>query len=158
MMQPARVAVAATVLLAVAFTVPSASQAQNPYRHNRRNALRNGGAYLAAGTYGKRPANPADVQTVTQAYQLLAQADHDYQGHRAKAMKHLHQAGRILGIELKGDGKNKQQQGTSDELLKQAQTTLKKFNASGASGVRHNKAMTHVQNALTELGTALTIK
>ncbi len=158
MMQPARVAVAATVLLTVAVAFPSPSLAQNPYRQNRRNALRASRPYMPAGAYGARPANPADVQAVTQAYRLLEQADHDYQGHRAKAMKHLHQAGKVLGVMLKGDGKTKEQQGTSDELLKQAQTVLQKFSASGASGARHNKAMTHIQNALGELNTALSIK
>jgi hypothetical protein len=152
------IGVASLVLLTVTWTIPASSFAQNGYRHNRRNAIMANRPYVPV-AYGNRgPANPADVQVVTQAYKLLAQADHDYQGHRAKAMKHLSQAGRVLGVMLKGDGKTKEQQGTSDELLKQAQTMLQKFNASGASGNRHNRAMTHVQNAMGELTTALSIK
>ena len=108
--------------------------------------------------YGRAPANPADVTAVTQAYRLLEQADHDYQGHRAKAMKHLHQAGRVLGVMLKGDGKAKEQQGTSDSQLKQAQSVLQQMSSSNVAGKRHQRAMTHVQSALSEIQTALSIK
>jgi hypothetical protein len=109
-------------------------------------------------TTGRAPANPADVQAVTQAYRLLSQADHDYQGHRAKAMKHLHQAGRVLGVSLKGDGKTKEDQGSSDSQLKQAQSVLKQMTGSNLGGKRHLRAMQHVNGALSEISTALSIK
>lgn len=160
MKQPARLVVVATLaLVTVASLLPSSSQAQNGARRQRRNAIRANRPFAPVGfSSGKAPANPADVQAVTQAYRLLSQADHDYQGHRAKAMKHLHQAGRVLGVSLKGDGKNKEQQGTSDSQLKQAQTTLQQMTANNAAGKRHQRAMQHVNSALSEISTALSIK
>jgi hypothetical protein len=153
-----RIVVASLALLNVAWMLPSSAFAQNPNRRNRRNALMASRPYMPVQYRNRGPANPADVTAVTEAYKLLAQADHDYDGHRAKAMKHLSQAGRVLGVMLKGDGKNNQQQASSDVLLKQAQTQLQKMTANGVGGNRHNRAMTHVQNALSELNTALSIK
>jgi hypothetical protein len=160
MLQPARwVVVASLALFTVASMLPSSAWAQNGNKHNRRKALMASRPYAPVQYGGRGTPNPADVTAVTQAYKLLAQADHDYDGHRAKAMKHLSQAGRVLGVMLKGDGRNpNQQQVSSDELLKQAQTMLQKMGASGVSGNRHTRAMTHVQNAMSELNTALSIK
>jgi hypothetical protein len=107
---------------------------------------------------GRAPAFPADVTAVTQAYRALEQADHDYQGHRIKAMEHLRKAGLILGVTLKGEGRGNEQQGDSDSQLKQAQSMLQRMSNSKVSGKRHQRAMTHVSNALSELQTALSIK
>jgi hypothetical protein len=162
-MQPVRLFVAVMIaLVTVASIAPTSSLAQNVNRRGRRNAIMASRPYAPVPVNynnGRRmPANPADVQAVTQAYRLLQQADHDYQGHRAKAMKHLHQAGRVLGVALKGDGKAGEQQGTSDSQLKQAQSVLQQMSANNASGPRHQRAMQHVQSALGELQTALSIK
>jgi len=162
-MQPVRLFVAVTIaLVTVASIAPSSAVAQNLNRRNRRQAIMANRPYAPVAANfnsgGRGPANPADVQAVTQAYRLLEQADHDYQGHRAKAMKHLHQAGRVLGVALKGDGKAGEQQGTSDSQLKQAQSVLQQMSANQASGPRHQRAMQHVQRALGELQTALSIK
>jgi hypothetical protein len=162
MMQPARLIVAVTIsLVTVASMIPSSSFAQNGNRRNRRNAIMANRPYTPVGANfngNRQPANPADVQAVVQAYRLLQQADHDYQGHRIKAMEHLHKAGRVLGVMLKGDNKTKEQQGTSDTQLKQAQTMLQQMTANGAGGKRHQRAMTHVSSALSEIQTALSIR
>jgi hypothetical protein len=161
-MQSARLYVIGTLILVTfASIAPSSSYGQNSIRRNRRNAILASRPYMPGATYPvttRAPANPADVQAVTQAYRLLEQADHDYQGHRVKAMKHLHQAGRVLGVMLKGDGKAKEQQGTSDTQLKQAQTVLQQMTSNGANGKRHARALQHVQSALSEIQTALSIK
>jgi hypothetical protein len=107
---------------------------------------------------GRAPANPGDVTAVVQAYRVLEQADHDYQGHRVKAMEHLQKAGLILGVTLKGNGKGQEPQGNSDSQLKQAQSMLQRMSTSKVNGKRHQRAMTHVNNALSELQTALSIK
>jgi hypothetical protein len=172
MLQPVRFLVATVtlptvILLSVALVIPSTSFGQNGKngnRHGRRNAVMANRPFTpiaaGAGVVGNRTgANPADVQAITQAYKLLAQADHDYQGHRIKAMKHLHQAGKVLGINLKGEGKTSNEgQGTSDTQLKQAQTMLHQMTSNSVSGKRHQRALQHVNNALTELNTALSIK
>src|SRR5580704_4611193 len=86
---------------------------------------------------GQVPANPADVTAVVQAYRVLELADHDYQGHRVKAMEHLRKAGLILGVSLKGNGQGREQQGDSDTQLKQAQTMLQQMSKSKVAGRRH---------------------
>jgi hypothetical protein len=163
MMQPARLVVAATIaLVTVASITPSSSSAQNTNRKNRRNAIMANRPFVPVGVGNtgvhRAPANPADVQAVTQAYRLLSQADHDYQGHRIRAMHHLHEAGRVLGVSLKGDGKNKEQQATSDGQLKQAQVMLQQMGTNSAGGPRHLRAMKHIGSALSEIQTALSIK
>ncbi|HXY35087.1 MAG TPA: hypothetical protein VEI07_12730 [Planctomycetaceae bacterium] len=156
-----RLSVAVIIALVTSASIaPSSSFAQNGSRRARRHAIMANRPYMP-GTYAvgnRAPANPADVQAVTQAYRLLEQADHDYQGHRVKAMEHLRKAGRVLGVALKGDGKAKEQQGTSDSQLKQAQTMLQKMTANGVNGSRHVRAMQHVQRAQSEIQTALSIK
>jgi hypothetical protein len=107
---------------------------------------------------GRAPGNPADVTAVVQAYRSLELADHDYQGHRAKAMEHLRKAGLVLGVDLKGDGKAREPQGNSDTQLKQAQSMLQQMSNSKVTGKRHQRAMNHVNSALSELQTALSIK
>jgi hypothetical protein len=107
---------------------------------------------------GRALGNPADVTAVVQAYRVLELADHDYQGHRIKAMEHLRKAGLVLGVSLKGDGKSREQQGDSDTQLKQAQSMLQQMSKSKVAGKRHQRAMTHVNSALSELQTALSIK
>jgi hypothetical protein len=164
MLQPVRLLVVSTiVLVGVASIAPSSAFGQNGSRRARRNAMlanragASGTGYYPVANRGT-PANPADSQAVYQAYRLLSQADHDYQGHRAKAMEHLRKAGRTLGISLKGDGKSQEQQGTSDSQLKQAQTTLQTMTKNGVNSRRHQRAMTHVNSALAEIETALSVK
>lgn len=40
-----------------------------------------------------------------EAYDILARADHDYKGHRAKAMHEIEAAGKLIGMNVKGEGK-----------------------------------------------------
>lgn len=88
-MQPVRLFAAVTIaLVTVALIAPSSALAQNLNRRNRRNAIMANRPYEPVPANfnigGRGPANPADVQAVTQAYRLLEQADHDYQGHRTR--------------------------------------------------------------------------
>jgi len=103
------------------------------------------------------PATAAEANGLRQAYTVLSQADHDYQGHRVQAMKAIHKAGRMLGINLQGDGHNKEQQGTSDSQLRQAQGILQQVRTSLASR-NQIRATPHVDAALRHLSTALSIK
>jgi hypothetical protein len=93
------------------------------------------------------------VGLLDQAYSLLAGADHDYQGHRAQAMHHIKEAARSLGSKLSGEGKGAEQQGTSDSQLKNAQSLLEQA-VSGLTGMPHH----HVEEAIRQLGVALTVK
>ena len=74
MMQPARLFVVAIALVTVASISPSSSSAQNTNRRNHRNAIIASRPYVPVGMntgVNRAPANPADVQAVTQAYRLL---------------------------------------------------------------------------------------
>ena len=42
---------------------------------------------------------------LVQAYATLEQADHDYKGHRVAAMKQIAAAARLVGVQVRGDGK-----------------------------------------------------
>ena len=97
------------------------------------------------------PASPGDL--LTQAYVTLLVADHDYKGHRIEAMKQIEAAGKVLNVNVHGDGKGHEQQGTSDAQLRTAQGLLQQA-SSGLSG----KALKHVNNAIKQISTALAIK
>ena|ERR1035441_1283702 len=98
-----------------------------------------------------RPAASGDL--LQQAYTALEQADHDYKGHRKDAMKQIEAAGKLLGINLRGDGKAHEKQGVSDEQLRTAQGLLEEAR-SGLTG----RPLKHVNHALKQLRIALSIK
>jgi len=105
------------------------------------------------------PATPPPVTPspatglLSQAYAALSVADHDYQGHRIKAMKQIEAAAKELGVSLSGDGHGKEQQGTSDAQLKNAQALLQQ-----AIPTLTGKAQMHVNKAIEQISTALSIK
>lgn len=111
--------------------------------------------FCSALCFGRSPlaatSGPADL--LAQAYTNLAQADHDYQGHRVKAMKQIAAAGKLLGLNLHGHGKGHEKQGVSDDQLRAAQALL----AQARPGL-NGKALKHVDRALQELSIALKIK
>jgi hypothetical protein len=90
---------------------------------------------------------------LTQAYIILSQSNRDYKGHRVKAMKHLEAAAKELGFTLQGDGLGKKQQIISDQQLQVAQRDLQQ-----ALPGLPPKAKTHVEKAVKEISTALSIK
>jgi hypothetical protein len=87
------------------------------------------------------------------AYYLLAHADHDYKGHRVKAMRQIEAAGKLLGVTLGGQSRIRENQGASDAQLRQAQTLLNQ-----AAGSLSGKPLKHVQNAVNQLSVALSIR
>lgn len=92
-------------------------------------------------------------QLLQQAYTTLEMADHDYKGHRAAAMKQIEAAGKLVGVNVRGDGKGHEKQGVSDAQLRTAESLLNQAK-SGLSG----KALAHVNHALKQLSIALSIK
>jgi hypothetical protein len=90
---------------------------------------------------------------LVQAYATLGQADHDYKGHRVAAMKQIEAAAKLLGVNVRGDGKGHEKQGVSDAQLRTAQGLLQQAR-SGLSG----KPLRHVNKALEQLSIALAIK
>jgi hypothetical protein len=131
----------------------------------------------AAGT-----AKHAVMESLRQAHRLLVEADHDYDGHRAKAAEAVHRA--IRELEGKHHGKKVQSgsvagaaagagaviskpakvkqpavheaQANSDAQLHQAQAILQQVQTELNS--HHPKAAAHTTEAITEITTALSIK
>jgi hypothetical protein len=93
------------------------------------------------------------ITLLNQAYALLSTADHDYKGHRVRAMRCIKAAARELGVTLSGGGKGGENQGTSDSQLRSAQSLLQQA-VTGLAG----KPRRHVAEAITQLNIALTIK
>lgn len=87
------------------------------------------------------------------AYATLAQAKHDYKGHRVRAMKQIELALGELGGKISGKGRNHEPQGTSDAQLRAAQGLLEQAEA-GLSG----KSLKHVQAAVSQISIALSIR
>lgn len=133
--------------------------------------------------------NNAYSQTVTalhQAHTLLANADHDYNGHRAKAAEHISHAIRELGGQHhanggtnggtrifgatiggnKGHGNGAKAGGANGNRMRepQAQSDAQLQKAlgliEGVSGHVSNthKASQHIQSAVAELSTALQVR
>src|SRR5438045_2969703 len=55
------------------------------------------------------------------AYGVLYTANHNYNGHRVRAMKEIRNAAAQLGVELAGDGSGHEKQDVSDEGFRLAQ-------------------------------------
>jgi hypothetical protein len=96
-------------------------------------------------------------QELAHAYHLLKKADHDYAGHREKAMNEVQAAGQALGLDLKGDLDDNERQWKSDQQLREARRLLH-----GASEKLERRdrdlVAAHVDVAIKEIDTALAIK
>jgi hypothetical protein len=143
----------------VAFAVPflSAKPPVAPHPHIAKNAAN---------------ANKnAVVETLHHAHMLLETANHDYDGHRAKAAEnvmhalhalgHHHHHGQNVALQAAhhiagaiGGGAIKEPQAQSDAQLKQAGQLL----ASLSGHVPNAKAAEHIQAAINELNIALKIR
>jgi hypothetical protein len=109
--------------------------------------------FLAFGFVNHAPAQTSSITTLDDAYATLAQADHDYKGHRVKAMKQIELAVQALGGKISGKGRGHEPQATSDAQLRAAQALLQQ-----ASGGLSGKSLKHVNAAITQISTALAIK
>jgi hypothetical protein len=94
----------------------------------------------------------ASTTLLDDAYATLAQAKHDYKGHRVRAMKQIEAAFGEIGAKVSGKGKNHEPQGTSDAQMRAAQALLQQAGA-GLSG----KALKHVNNAIAQINDGLSI-
>jgi hypothetical protein len=88
------------------------------------------------------------------AYVLLKHANHDYGGHRVKAMEHVEAAGKALNLKLQGDAKEHERQWKSDQMLSEARSLLS--HARGAFEAKDlDRAAVHVDKAIEEIDRAL---
>jgi hypothetical protein len=99
----------------------------------------------------------AEAGMLRSAYLILATGDHDYKGHRVKAMHQIESASKLLGMNLSGDAKDRQPQPLSDAKLREAQGLLQ--NVLGAAEVKSQKRITkHITEAINQINIALSIR
>jgi hypothetical protein len=91
------------------------------------------------------------------AYHLLKKADHDYDGHRVKAMAEVEAAGKDLGLELGGDLPDKERQWKSDDQLIEARRLLRDARDKLEARDR-DRVAAHVEKAIKEINDALSVK
>jgi|GEM_PF-1840405 len=101
--------------------------------------------------------NSVEIASLEEVYKTLALADHDYKGHRVKAMEAIKRATVTLGGAITGDGKAGETQGASDEQMHQAHALLRQVRDSFAAQ-DPKKVLKDIEVALAEVKTALQIK
>jgi hypothetical protein len=97
--------------------------------------------------------NTPPLTLLEEAYTALAQADHDYDGHRGAAMEAIKAAAHELGGKVEAKGKGHEKQAASDDQLKAAKDLLQQVepNLSG-------KSLKHVKNAIEQIDKALEMR
>ena len=91
------------------------------------------------------------------AYRILASGDHDYKGHRAAAMKQVKAAADLLGLDLRGDDKDRESQPLSDARLREARGYL--VSVLDSSEVKNEKKISnHINAAIRQIDTALSVR
>jgi len=96
---------------------------------------------------------PSTQDLLVQAYSALANANHDYEGHRLAAMQHIQKAGDFLGVKIRGDEKRYEPQVVSDDQLRIAHRLLRDARR-GLKG----RPREQVEKALDQVETALRVK
>ena len=99
----------------------------------------------------------AEAGMLHRAYHILATGDHDYKGHRAKAMHAVEAAAKLLGLDLRGDYKDHEVQVLSDDKLREAQGLI--ANVLASADVKDQKRIVkHLTEAVHQINIALDIK
>lgn len=97
-----------------------------------------------------------EAEMLRNAYRTLATGDHDYKGHRAKAMEEVEQAGKLLGMDLHGDLKDRSRQFLSDDKMREAKGQLERvLDAAEVKG--QERISRHINAAIDEIHKALDV-
>jgi hypothetical protein len=99
----------------------------------------------------------SELGLLRKTYHTLKIADHDYKGHRVKAMRSIEAACDELGTNIRGDGKGDETQPVSDDQLRAALKDLQKAHVM-ATQQNQLKVLAQVDKAIDELGRALGVK
>jgi hypothetical protein len=101
--------------------------------------------------------NFSEARALSSAYLILATGDHDYKGQRVKAMHQIEAAGKLLGMDLRGDARGRQPQALSDGKLREARGLLE--TVLGAAEVRSQPRISkHITEAINHINVALSIR
>lgn len=99
----------------------------------------------------------AEADMLRRAYHILATGDHDYNGHRVRAMHAVEAAGKLLGMDLAGDLKDRTPQPLSDDRLREAQGLITQV--LGAAEVKDQKRVVrHLNEAVKQINIALRVR
>jgi hypothetical protein len=99
----------------------------------------------------------AEAGMLHSAYLILATGDHDYKGHRVRAMHAVEAAAKLLGLDLSGDAKNHQPQVLSDDKMREAAGLLQ--NVLGNAEVKNQPRVSkRITEAIDQINMALGIR
>jgi hypothetical protein len=99
----------------------------------------------------------AEANMLRDAYRILATGDHDYNGHRVKAMHAVEEAAKLLGMDVSGDLKDRSPQPLSDDKLREAQGLIAQV--LGSAEVKGQKRVVkHLNQAVKHINVALNIR
>jgi hypothetical protein len=99
----------------------------------------------------------AEAGMLHRAYHILATGDHDYKGHRAKAMHAVAAAAKLLGLDMSGDYRDHEVQVLSDDKLREAQNLI--ANVLASADVKDQKRVVkHLTEAVHQINIALDVK
>lgn len=115
------------------------------------------GAIALAMIFGMRAYAETPREELVHAFRLLKTANHDYAGHRVKAMGEIEIAGKDLGLELGGDLPERERQWKSDAQLVEARRLLRESRNKLEKRDR-DRVAEHVDMAIKEVDEALKVK
>ncbi|MGA2244690.1 MAG: hypothetical protein ABSH48_06820 [Verrucomicrobiota bacterium] len=99
----------------------------------------------------------AEAKLLHDAYGILATGDHDYKGHRVKAMHSVEAAAKLLGVDVAGDLKDRTPQALSDARLREAQSLiLQVLNSAEVKG--QERVVKHLNTAVRHINVALNVR
>ena len=101
--------------------------------------------------------NFSEAKALTRAYRILATGDHDYKGHRVKAMHQIEAAAKLLGVNLGGDAKDRQKQVLSDDKLRDTRGLLE-IVLNSAEVKAQPRISKHISEAINQINVALGIR
>jgi hypothetical protein len=124
-----------------------------------------------SGAYAATSTNPAteyldpegdysrltEPEALKMAYQVLADANHDYNGHRKGAMIEIGRAAKAVGLELQTDGGGHEDQDVSDARFHLAKRLLEQVRSRLAAGATEAERV-HIDEALKEISKGLQIR
>lgn len=99
----------------------------------------------------------AEAAMLHQAYRTLATGDHDYKGHRVKAMHAIEAAAKLLGLDLSGDLKDRTPQPLSDDKMREARSQIATLLAAPALKDR-KRVIRHLQEAVNQIDAGLSVR
>lgn len=95
-----------------------------------------------------------EVATLRQAYVYLEAGNHDYHGHRIKALRAIGAACHALGFPAKGRARHHEDQKASDNFLGSARTLLVNI-LPHAQAKHQGEVADHLNNAIREIDLAI---